>query len=136
MLVERLIASIVARTGICRKELVFWSNGERLDPYKTILESDFEDGDTVDVHKEQRGGKPVIYLYPPSGTEIDVQVRLSLIPQWSFSAMYPPAAIEHANVSGHLTGQETSWDVHARSDGLLTDKKAGVDVTYLFWEAT
>ncbi|KAG8907741.1 hypothetical protein FRC01_007586 [Tulasnella sp. 417] len=35
-------------------------------------------------------GKPVIYLYPTS--PIDASVKISLIPQWRFSALYPVPA--------------------------------------------
>ncbi|KAK2465868.1 hypothetical protein APHAL10511_001509 [Amanita phalloides] len=74
-------------------------------------------------------GKPVIYLYPPAS--FPVNVNLSLVPSWKFSAIYPLAPVETKST----TGRETiSWDVFAEPDGKLR-LSDGLEVSYLYWEA-
>ena len=75
----------------------------------------------------QRGGKPVIYLYAPS--ELTVSVKLSLVPQWSFSAIYPVVPIKY------VKNEELEWKVCVKPNGELTELNTGLDVAYLFWEA-
>ncbi|KIK33074.1 hypothetical protein CY34DRAFT_18617 [Suillus luteus UH-Slu-Lm8-n1] len=70
--------------------------------------------------------KPIIYLYSPS--DIDVSVKLSLIPEWSLSVIYPVVTIEDH-------GQRLEWNVRTHQDGSLTEHNSGLDVSYLFWEA-
>ncbi|TFK53741.1 hypothetical protein OE88DRAFT_1626659 [Heliocybe sulcata] len=80
------------------------------------------------------GGKPVIYLFSP--TEQEVAVTISLVPQWSFSAIYPVVPIEQefGKTEGQ-TVQKVQWDVLVHKDGSLTEKATQLDVAYLFWEA-
>ncbi|KAG2358955.1 hypothetical protein BDR07DRAFT_1379016 [Suillus spraguei] len=60
-----------------------------------------------------RAKKPVIYLYSPS--DIDVSVKLSLIPEWTLSAFYPVVVTEDHrqrlewNVLGLHTEARTSF---------------------------
>ncbi|KAG8922413.1 hypothetical protein FRC02_011867 [Tulasnella sp. 418] len=79
-----------------------------------------------------KGGKPVIYLYPPS--VLTATVSLSLIPQWRFSALYPFTPITAAKV-GTETGEALVWVVTAHPDGTLRQEPSGVDTSYLLWEA-
>ena len=60
--------------------------------------------------------KPVIYLYPE--TETDVQVRLNLDGQLSFT--YP--------------AYDGGWKVTAYPDGKLINHSDGNEYSYLFWE--
>ncbi|KAG1851705.1 hypothetical protein F4604DRAFT_1306484 [Suillus subluteus] len=78
------------------------------------------------VREPSRCKKPVIYLYSPS--DIDVSVKLSLIPEWSLSVIYPVVATEDH-------GQRLEWNVRTHQDGSLTEHNSGLDVSYLFWEA-
>ena len=77
------------------------------------------------------GGKPVIYLLAPSGTHVEAAVKLSLVPEWKFDAVYPVVPIT-ASPTG---GQMLQWNVEASPDGTLLEKNAGLSVSYLFWEA-
>ncbi|EFI26609.1 ubiquitin family protein [Coprinopsis cinerea okayama7 len=77
----------------------------------------------------QRGGKPVIYVFSP--IEREVSVKLSLVPQWELSAIYPVVPVKHSITSG----QELEWVVRTSPCGTLTEKTTGLDVSYLFWEA-
>jgi hypothetical protein len=94
---------------------------------RSISSYDVRDGGTISLlAKSQLGKKPVIYLYSPS--DIDVSVKLSLIPEWSFSAIYPVVTTENH-------GQRLEWNVRTHQDGSLTEHNSGLDVSYLFWEA-
>lgn len=70
--------------------------------------------------------KPVIYLYSP--VDIDASVKLSLSPEWRFSAIYPV-------VTPKQNGEHIDWNVRTHQDGNLTEKNTGLEVSCLFWEA-
>ncbi|KAG2031489.1 ubiquitin family protein [Suillus americanus] len=93
----------------------------------SIKSYDIEDGDLINFRMEQVGGKPVIYLYSPS--DVDISVKLSLSPEWSFSAIYPFVTPKQED------GLHVEWNVRTHQDGNLTEKNSGLDVSYLFWEA-
>jgi hypothetical protein len=100
---------------------------------RTVHEARIRDGSTIDVALKLRGGKPIIYLYPP--TVMDVSVKLTLVPAWEYSALYPLTPIRKIELAKGQVGQHIEWHVHANPSGLLQDKLSGKDVTYLFWEA-
>ncbi|KAJ7771528.1 hypothetical protein B0H16DRAFT_1306246 [Mycena metata] len=78
----------------------------------------------------RRCKKPVIYLFAPDIIET-VSVKLSLIPAWSFSTIYPIVHIETSQ-----SGRESvEWNVRTHLDGSLTEISTGIEVAYLFWEA-
>ena len=80
--------------------------------------------------------KPVIYLYPPSHLS-DVTVELLLTSSWSFSAIYPlPQTAITSGETHQIAPQSLTWTVDAEPDGRLVDKTSGVEVSYLYWEAT
>ncbi|KAG8915375.1 hypothetical protein FRC02_004543 [Tulasnella sp. 418] len=87
---------------------------------------------TLHLVLKTRGGKPVIYLYPPH--PVNAAVTLSLVPQWHFSAVYPTAPTYPSKL-GAQTGEAVEWKILARPDGTLRDNSSGVEATYLFWEA-
>lgn len=62
--------------------------------------------------------KPVIYLYPEA--ECDVSVRLDY--EGDFLCTYP--------------AYDGGWEVTARPDGTLVDRRDGREYSYLFWEGT
>ena len=99
--------------------------------HDTLAAHGVQSGDILDLLVVQVGGKPVIYVYPPSGSTLDVRLDLSLVPQWEFSAIYPvvPAKTEPEG------GQSISWSVKALPDGSLREVQTGLDVSYLYWEA-
>jgi hypothetical protein len=80
-----------------------------------------------------KGRKPVICLYPP--TPISINVCLSLVNSWEFSAIYPLVPIKRSQ--SHSTppvgGETISWDVFAEPDGKLR-LSDGLEVSYLYWE--
>ncbi|RPD59672.1 ubiquitin-domain-containing protein [Lentinus tigrinus ALCF2SS1-6] len=78
-----------------------------------------------------RGGKPVIYLFPPSPVA-HATVSIRLVPQWTFSHIYPPCDIKLLNDD---LGQSITWSVFANPNGSLSDNRTGVELSYLFWEA-
>ncbi len=63
--------------------------------------------------------KPVIYLYPE--TEIDVEVNLDY--EGKLTHIYPA-----------FNGEGNTWNVTAKPDGSLFDKKTKRRYKYLFWE--
>jgi len=99
------------------------------DPNVGIGECDIINGSTVYLIL-RLFGKPVIYLFSPS--EIEVSVKLSLIPEWNMSAIYPVVPIK--SPSAH-SNEEVTWRVRVHPNGDLTELNTGLDVTYLFWEA-
>ncbi|KIO32160.1 hypothetical protein M407DRAFT_18964 [Tulasnella calospora MUT 4182] len=75
--------------------------------------------------------KPVIYLYSP--TAINAKVRLSLIPQWKFSAVYPQPT--EGSFKEGKSAQMVEWDVVVNPSGTISTKGISTEVAYLFWEA-
>jgi hypothetical protein len=80
--VRHLLAKTVDGDIDCLK---LWYE-DRIGFGDTPSDYDMIDGDSI-MMREQRGGKPVIYLYSPAQT--DVSVALTLTSDWSFSAIYP-----------------------------------------------
>lgn len=118
----------------CASELRFLYDGRSVNTDLTVGESIWESEGNVSIVMipAQLGGKPVIYIWTPAPAAISV--NLSLVPQWEFSALYPVAPIQPAGFSAGV-GQTVTWDVTTRADGSLLDKRTGLEVTYLFWEA-
>jgi hypothetical protein len=107
-------------------------DGVRLDQRLTLADYGIQAGETLDLFIEQRGGKPVIYVYPLAPTP-NVRVQLSLVKAWSFSALYPSIPIDTPAASN--LGQSVTWTVDATPDGTLFDHGVEREVAYLFWEA-
>ncbi|KAJ7662692.1 hypothetical protein DFH06DRAFT_987115 [Mycena polygramma] len=84
-------------------------------------------GANIDIFESQSGGKPVIYIYSP--TETEVSVALMLTSEWDFSTIYPVVPTKSNG------GQRIQWNVRTHLDGSLTELNTGLDVAYLFWEA-
>ena len=60
-----------------------------------------------------------------------MRVELGLAPSWHFSALYPVAPVETAKDGATAT----AWTVDVARDGTLVDKRSGLSVSSLFWEA-
>ena len=101
--------------------------GDRIDLMGTISDYEMESEDGVDLYARQVGGKPIICLYSPS--DVDASVKLSLTPEWRFSAIYPVVRTKTDR------GEQIEWNVRTHQDGTLTEKNTGLKVSYLFWEA-
>lgn len=76
---------------------------------------DFKPGSTRPVAVR----KPVMYLYPPTPTEVRVQLEID----GEFIATYPQIGAD-------------GWTVTAHPDGALVDAATGRRHRYLFWEGT
>ncbi|QRV96134.1 ubiquitin family protein [Ceratobasidium sp. AG-Ba] len=104
--------------------------GKQLEDGRTLSNYSIQRGDIIHMICRLRGGKPVIYLFPPVSTS-DVRVDLALTSAWEFSVLYPPTSIK-STVEG---GQTIAWTVDAKPDGTLLEHGTGREVSYLFWEA-
>ncbi|KAG2004271.1 ubiquitin family protein, variant 2 [Coprinopsis cinerea AmutBmut pab1-1] len=117
--------------GIARDAQRLLYGGRRVDITSgTFADYGIKSGDTIIVYNVLRGGKPVIYLFSP--VEREVSVKLSLVPQWEFSAIYPVVPVKTASAG---SGQEIEWTVTTSADGSLKERTTGLEVAYLFWEA-
>jgi hypothetical protein len=129
MLVEELIADASQIIGRCPTDVMAISGGEIMRQDRSIGSYNIKNGDSINLQASPLSGvfaKPVIYLFSPS--DIDVSVKLSLIPEWSLSAIYPVVTTEDH-------GQRLEWNVRTHQDGSLTEHNSGLDISYLFWEA-
>lgn len=86
--------------------MIFW-----VDPFSRLIQLT-----NTQFSQLAECGKPVIYLYPTTTTNVDVQ----LAPKGGFTYTEP------------LYGQ--GWQVTATPDGKLTDRSTGKAYPYLFWE--
>ena len=105
-------------------------DGVRISFDDTPYSHGIKDGDSIEVYLHQLGGKPVIYVYSP--TETNVSVALTLTHEWSFAAIYPVVPSKSTSPG---TCERIQWDVRTHLDGNLTELNTGLDVAYLFWEA-
>lgn len=128
-LISKVLRTAYAKFGIAYGSLMAIVNGSAVygGMNMTIGELEMEDGDEIVLMKDQVGGKPVIYLHSP--TAIDASVKLRLIPEWHFSAVYPVVPTKRD------FGERIEWNVSTHEDGSLTENNTGLDVSYLFWEA-
>ncbi|KAG2079206.1 hypothetical protein BDR04DRAFT_1226288 [Suillus decipiens] len=132
MRVDKLVAdaSLLGRCPtnamVIKSEPGAWS-GEVMLADRSIGSYNIKNGDSIEILPGiLRTKKPVIYLYSPS--DIDVSVKLSLIPEWTLSVIYPVITAED-------NGQRLEWNIRTHQDGSLTEHNSGLDVSYLFWEA-
>ncbi|KAF6748197.1 ubiquitin-domain-containing protein [Ephemerocybe angulata] len=96
----------------------------------TLSDYHITNGSPILLILKLRGDKPVIYLFPPIATR--VTTRLSLVPEWKFSALYPIAPVTK---EGTDAGQRVEWIVDAEPSGILNEVSTGLEVSYLYWEA-
>jgi hypothetical protein len=101
----------------------------QLDGERRIEEYGITEDDQILGYRVWLGKEPVIYVLSPS--VMDVTVSLHLVPEWSFSSIYP-SRIPRTLSDG---GQKIEWRVTTQENGKLTDQDSGVEVSYLYWEA-
>jgi hypothetical protein len=130
--VSRLYELIEPKVGYSASNMKLYF-GTYLNSESTISDYGIVSGDTIELVPERRGGKPVIYLYPPSRLA-DVTVELALASSWHFSAVHPPPRTTVPPGEPH-TAQALTWTVAAEPNGTLVDKTSGMEVSYLYWEA-
>lgn len=131
--IDKIVSAVCAQWGKCADSAQVSFGGERIGVpgSATAAEVGLEEGHIIDVSFALTGGKPVIYLFPPSESELEASVKLSLVREWAFSAIYPVVPI----VPSSAGGQALEWTVKARPDGTLVEKNSELEVAYLFWEA-
>ncbi|QRV96146.1 ubiquitin family protein [Ceratobasidium sp. AG-Ba] len=127
--VEMIKIKIQDKEGIpCDQQMIFTDGS--LAGERTLSDYDIRPGDTLHLRLRLRGGKPVIYLFPPIPMA-SVSVNLALVGAWSLSVVYPPAPIQEAPDGT----QSITWTVNSNPDGTILDLRSLREVSYLFWEA-
>jgi len=99
----------------------------------TLADYNIKPGDTLHLVLKLRGGKPVVYLFPPSSLP-NVTVELLLTSSWHFSAVYPSPQTT-LPFDENKPSQRITWTVAAEPNGILVNKSTGTEVSYLYWEA-
>jgi hypothetical protein len=129
--VDALKALIQDSEGIPTHVQQLTHNGKTIEGSQTL--------ESIGVHQGSRiylatpgtlglkGQKPVIYLFPPTPTSVNI--CLSLSSAWEFSAVYPLVPVKRP-----ASGQTISWNVFAEPSGKLR-LSDGLEVSYLYWEA-
>ena len=128
--VSDLMAMIHDKEGIPPDQQRLIYAGKQLESQRTLLQYGLTKECTVHLVLRLRGGKPVVYLFTPRPIP-NVVVAVRLVPQWSFTHVYPLASVkglEHGM-------QQITWSVSAQPDGALKEISTGLDLSYLFWEA-
>ncbi|KAL0065789.1 hypothetical protein AAF712_007277 [Marasmius tenuissimus] len=114
---------------------LLFHNGKLLEEGRTLSDYDIRlRTDILHLRTRAVGGKPVIYLFSPR--EIKARVRLGLVREWGFSAIYPVVPLKSLGVA--MPGkvhQSLEWNVETRRNGSMLEKTTGLEVAYLFWEA-
>ncbi|KAG2140417.1 hypothetical protein BD769DRAFT_1430011 [Suillus cothurnatus] len=112
MRVDKLVTDTSQILGLCPTDIMAVWGGAIMRGDWSIKSYNIKDGDSINLQAALRIAKPVIYLYSPS--DIEVSVKLSLIPEWTLSVIYPFVTTEDH-------GQRLEWNVRTHQDGTLTE---------------
>ncbi|OIW29916.1 hypothetical protein CONLIGDRAFT_351623 [Coniochaeta ligniaria NRRL 30616] len=104
--------------------------GREIFPPIALGEYGIHDGSVIALRLRLRGGKPAIYLLSPVVLE-DVNVSVTLSPEWSFTVLYPLA--KPITDTKHNTSR-VEWTVGVQGE-TLAESSTGTKCSYLFWEA-
>lgn len=126
---KKLYRAVAESTNLCEDDFYLSYEGTRIYQYATPAHYNIEDDDILELYLQQKGGKPLIYLLPPSPLP-EASVQLTLIPQWEFSAIYPVVPASTSNER-----QSIKWTVSAAPGGMLVNKADNQPTPYLYWEA-
>jgi len=135
MPISYLLQMIQDRTGLPpdQNRLIYAGKQVTLDLSQTLADYNIPSGATLHSVLRLRGGKPVIYLYPPTSLP-NITLELLLTSAWHFSAVYPsPQTTIPSSENQPIQG--LTWEVAAEPDGTLVNKSTGTEVSYLYWEA-
>jgi ubiquitin C len=140
--IEKVKGEAFDKEGTTNRDQRLIFVGKQLKDSPTIASYNIQAGSTMHLVLRLRGGKPVIYLLSP--VTLDATVDLKLVPEWSFSALYPVVPVrknkeqkEHPLVAvcDDAASQFVTWKVQVLPDGTLVDEASGSSVSYLYWEA-
>lgn len=155
-----LKAAFTSKLGVPPKGYRFFFDGNLCLDEHTFFNLGLEDGDDIYANVEQKGGKPVIYVYPPQPMDVAcrlsltrdceftsqitaspscLSLNLSLAFPGSFSAVYPQVD-EKLLPDG---GQSVLWRARVEKNGDMKmlsglpsdgNVEVGLEVAYLYWE--
>lgn len=97
----------------------------RITTWGRVSDHGIRDGDVLQVHKGQSGGKPVITVYPLHD-QTPVTITLTLSTGFNFTYLHPTTL----SVSQFSSTRSVQWITIANKDGTL--HISGAPVSYLF----
>jgi len=74
---EKVFESYCNQHGQIREEWWFSDDDDRIPRESTVRSLGLKDGDRIYALKKQKGGKPVIYVYPPEAMEVACKLSLT-----------------------------------------------------------